>query len=845
MHDSRLGCLRVLAGVAMLAPGVAAAQADEGKTGDIVITGKRPRGSAIGDVEPVAVLDAGQLRTLGTNIDDILRQLKPLTTSASGADPVFLLNGRRISGYQEVQTLPPEAIERTEVLPETEASRFGFPPTVRLVNFITKPHFRALAVEQSASTTTDGGGSAATLSLSPTRIDRDRRFVATIEYLHQDALPYARRPTFADPDSLFDPTGNVTGIGGASLSPTLDALAGQRVTVAPVPLDPARRGLLSAYAAAANVPRRFDMAPYGALQSNDEVKINATQAVPIGETVTASLNLSMDAKGGSRPGGLATAVLRVPGSNPYSPFGTDVLLYRNLPEAGVLRQSGGGLQLHAGGTVQGSVKRWLWTVTGNYDRALTRFMLDQGVDLTRVQAAITAGADPFRGFAAQDVATRLTSRSRSVAETLSSNATATGPVARLPAGEARMTLTADYARTGSNGTLAGSDGTARSLTRSVRSASANVDLPIASRERGVLGAIGTLSANATLGVSSVSDYGSLLSRYLGLTWTPVSPVQVTASLNVTQNAPDIAQLTQPVVTITNVAFFDFATGTNALVTLTSGGNADLAPERRRVSTLGATWKPMKARELRLALNYIETRIDDQTVNIVRGSPALLAAFPERFRRDADGQLLTADLRPINVAFERERKLEGRINLWTPLGAVPKPPAAPAGSTAPPPPPQRQRPSLYSFVTATLRLDDQVRLRPGQPVFDALAGDGVSSVQERSRFEAQGAIGGSVGAVQGGIFGLWKAPTRIRSDIPSADLRFSPRMFFSLYSTFDAAKLAPKADWTKRMTLQFTVQNLFNNRVQVRDRTGATPYAFQPSFLDWYGRIAKLSVRKLF
>lgn len=110
---------------------------------------------------------------------------------------------------------------------------------------------------------------------------------------------------------------------------------------APVPLDPARRGLLSAYAVAANVPRRFDMAPYGALQSNDEVKINATQAVPIGKTVTASLNLSMDAKGGSRPGGLATAVLRVPGSNPYSPFGTDVLLYRNLPEAGVLRQSGG------------------------------------------------------------------------------------------------------------------------------------------------------------------------------------------------------------------------------------------------------------------------------------------------------------------------------------------------------------------------------------------------------------------------------------------------------------------------------------------------------------------------
>ena len=40
MHDSRLGCLRVLAGFAMLGPSVAAAQVDEAKTGDIVITGK-------------------------------------------------------------------------------------------------------------------------------------------------------------------------------------------------------------------------------------------------------------------------------------------------------------------------------------------------------------------------------------------------------------------------------------------------------------------------------------------------------------------------------------------------------------------------------------------------------------------------------------------------------------------------------------------------------------------------------------------------------------------------------------------------------------------------------------
>ncbi len=271
-------------------------------------------------------------------------------------------------------------------------------------------------------------------------------------------MPYARRPTFADPDSLFDPTGNVTGIGGASLSPTLDALAGQRVTVAPVPLDPAQRGLLSAYAAAANVPRRFDMAPYGALQSNDEVKINATQAVPIGKTGDGIAQLSMDAKGGARPVASPRRCCACPGSNPYSPFGTDVLLYRNLPEAGVLRQSGGGLQLHAGGTVQGSVKRWLWTVTGNYDRALTPLHArpGRGSD-TRPGGDHGRGRSVSRlcGAGRRDPVDQPQPIRRGDAVEQRDGDGARGATA---GGRGADDADRDYARTGSNGTLAGSDG---------------------------------------------------------------------------------------------------------------------------------------------------------------------------------------------------------------------------------------------------------------------------------------------------------------------------------------------------------------------------------------------------
>jgi hypothetical protein len=837
---------RALGTAAWLVPAAVSAQQTEapGKD-DIVITGKRLPGSVIGDTEPVAVLDAAAMQALGvTSLSDMLRLLKPLTTSASGADPVFLLDGRRISGYSEIQSLPPEAMLRSEILPETEAARFGFPSTVRVVNFITKPHFRAVSVEEGAGSTTDGGGGIALLQLGSTRIDGGRRQSLAINYDRQDPLLASRRSTFADTSSLFDGVGNIGGVGGGSIDPALDALAGRPVTSAAVPVDPALRGTIAGYVTGANQPRVFNLSPYQSLSSRDTLKVDGTQAIPLGASVMASLNLTMEAKRGSGLAGLPRAVLRVPAGNPALPFTRDVLLYRYVTEAAPLEQRTSGLDLHAGSTLQGSVKRWQWTLTGSYDQSRASAAVDQGIVLDGRQAAITAGGDPFAPFTSAEVANRIVTRSRTNTGTVIAKATANGPVLALPAGDAQMTLTSDYARSTSSGSVTGTAVPASDVRRVTRAASVNIDLPIASASRGVLDAIGSLTANGTIGVSSVSDYGSLVNSQAGLTWTPVSPVQVTASVNTTQTPPAIGLLTTPVVTVPNVPYFDFVTGGSALVTVVTGGNAALAPERRRISTVGASWKPMKAKELRLNLDYIETRIAGQTSYLSSVTPALQAAFPGRFVRDAGGQLLSVDLRPVNLTREVERKIQGKISLWTQIGPEPKPPAGPPASGAPPPPPPKPRPMIYSFVTITARLDDRLVLRPGQPQLDLLGGDTLGT-GGRPRYEAQGTLGGSWGPVQGGFFAMWQGPTRVRSDIPTSDLRFSAKTFVALYSTIDAAKLAPRAIWARRMTFQLNIQNILNDRIAVRDRNGAVPYRFQPAFLDPYGRIVRLSVRKLF
>ena len=839
----------LIGGIALVIPGGGEAQtAPPASPEDIVVVGEKLRGSAIADGAPVAVLDAQAIKALGASkIDDLLRLLKPLTTSNSGADPVFLLNGRRISGYEEVQTLPPEAIERTEILAESDSARFGFPPTVRITNFITKRRFRALEASEDASTTTEGGGSAATFLLGSTRLDKDRRTSVTVSYERQDPLSAARRSPVPDTSLLYDTIGTVGASAGASVDPALDALVGRPVTSVSVPGDPALRGRLAGYAAAAAGPRRItDLAPYQSLNSRDQLRVNATQAIPVGRTMTGSLNLSMDAQRGTGLAGLSTATLRVPAGNPASPFANDVLLYRYLPEAGALAQRTRALTLHGGATLQGSLRRWLWSVTGSYDRNRTSATVDLGVDTGVAQAAIDAGADPFQPFDATWLRQRDVSRSRTLTRTASAKANVTGPLLALPAGDARVTLTADAARTSSAGrsTVAATP----SVRRATESANVAFELPLTSAERGILSSLGTLTANAGIGIAAVSDYGRLASRNLGLIWSPRKRVQITASTSVSRTAPDIALLTQPVVAVPNAPFFDFLTGTSLLVTVIAGGNPALGPERRQIDTAGIGWQPFRGKELRFNFDYVETTINGQVSYLVGGTDALQSAFPDRFERDAAGRLVLVDVRPVNLARERERKLQARVSLWTMLGkAPPEPPkdAPPPAKDAPPPPPPKPRPSLYSFVTATARVDDRLLPRAGEAELDLLAGDSITGNGGRARYEVQGTIGGSVGAVNGGVFGLWQAATRIRNPVAASDLSFSGRTFLALYSTIEAQKIAAGAAWAKSLTFQFNVSNLLNTRTVVRDRNGVTPYRYQPAFLDPYGRMVKLTVRKLF
>ena len=169
------------------APGAASEDPHE-----IVVTGQRLRGEVEGNIRPEQRLDENAIRSYGaTTIGELVDALAPQTRSGrgrSGGPPVVLLNGQRIAGFGEIRELPPEAIERVDILPEEAALNYGYRPDQRVINIILKENFRALTVGGGASFATAGGQTTYDLNSSFVRISRTARWSIDGRYTTSDSL---------------------------------------------------------------------------------------------------------------------------------------------------------------------------------------------------------------------------------------------------------------------------------------------------------------------------------------------------------------------------------------------------------------------------------------------------------------------------------------------------------------------------------------------------------------------------------------------------------------------------------------------------------------------------------
>ncbi|MBA4041861.1 MAG: TonB-dependent receptor, partial [Sphingobium sp.] len=160
-----------------------------------VSTGRNLPGSAIGDIPPDQQLSPAEIRSYGvSSVGDLLVELGPQLRSGRGnGPPVVLLNGRRISGFEEIRNLPAEAILRVDILPEEVALKYGFSADQRVINFVLRPRFRAVTTELEGRVATEGGRATPAGRFDILALNRRGRVNLHVEYQESSALTEAER----------------------------------------------------------------------------------------------------------------------------------------------------------------------------------------------------------------------------------------------------------------------------------------------------------------------------------------------------------------------------------------------------------------------------------------------------------------------------------------------------------------------------------------------------------------------------------------------------------------------------------------------------------------------------
>lgn len=802
-------------------------EADAPAGEEIVVTGQRPRGSVRGDIPPEITLDRREVRALGaSSIAELIAALAPQTRSGRGRGddgPVVLLNGRRISGFSEIRNLPPEAVDRVEILPEEVALQYGYRADQRVVNIVLRQRFRALTAEANGGLPTAGGRTSSGVDLNLLRLDRSGRWSLDAEYNHDSALLESER----DIQQAINPA---TGLAAS---------------------DARFRTLL---------PRV------------DRLRLGGTLNRAISDNIAATLDARFDATDTASLFGLPTGA--APSSADNAGSAADPLARDSRNHTG-----------HLGLSVNGDALPWRWTFTGNLDR-------NSNFSLTDTDAP---------------TALRTRDRARSIDQAIEGQALANGPLFKLPAGRVTASLrvggtSRDFSSDSIRGTLIRS----ADLSRDSANAQASLDIPL-TRRSSPLGAIGDLSANVNYAVDRLSDFGTLTTLGYGLNWSPIERVRLIASTTSEDGAPTVQQLGDPVIEQPNARVFDFTRGETVILTRVDGGNPNLLADHRRVLKLGLTVQPLSKADLTLTADYTRNRTRNVIAAFPAATPEIESAFPDRFTRGADGRLLRIDNRPVNFARADREELRWGFNFSKPLGKVDpaadraafragrrggegaappaNTPAAPDGAARPSSGAQGRPPGAGGPARGSLgrggfgfggggrggfggrgpgtlqvglyhiwRFRDSILIRDGVPELDLLRGSATGNRGGSPRHQLDLQLGVFKNGLGARFTGSYQSGTTVSglsnglTGSTAGDLSFGAFSTFNLRLFADLGaqeKLVRRIPALRGARISLAFDNLFDQRLRVRDAAGLTPLGYQGDLLDPLGRSVRISLRKVF
>ena len=347
--------------------------------------------------------------------------------------------------------------------------------------------------------------------------------------------------------------------------------------------------------------------------------------------------------------------------------------------------------------------------------------------------------------------------------------------------------------------------------------------------------IGDLAATLGAGVRQSGRGGGEEVRG-GLSWRPRRGVRLSGEwASSTENVADIVK-TEPEYYGAPLVVFDFRNGEAVEILPLRGGNPNLrSPQSERFS-LTTSLGPFTSWTVSGNLTYQRVEASNGIGALPGLTEDVEAAFPDRFRRDSDGRLISIDYRPMNLSSTLFESLSTGVNFNLPRSAGETGPGATVVRVA---------------LNHTVQLSSLVRLSEGLPELDRLKGDGggLSRQNVRVMIDAQRGRWGANASAQ------WQDGYRTRrvggSDGPN-DLVIAPFTTVDFRLTFQVMPGGSRnesSDAPQRraggLQVNFDIDNLFDARREARLGDGTPAPGYGRDVQDPFGRTVRLTLQRRF
>lgn len=556
---------------------------------------------------------------------------------------LVLINGRRLAGtgfraeFADVSALPSAAVERVDILLDGASALYGSDAVAGVVNIIMKRQFDGQETRLRASSAS-GGAEDLQIAHTAGKAWSSGAALLSVEYQTVNGL--------SSLDRDYTATGDLRPFGGSDWR-TLFSAPGNIVAY-----DPARGGYVSRYAIRPGASGVAETpADFAAGSSNLEANGLGVDLLP--EIERASLygrfrqslgdrvDLSGDVRFSHRDYGFTSfpyvTLLDVGAANPHfvSPDGSTAhqIAYSFSGDLGGTRQEGSSesLGLTLGADLDLGRDWSLSTYVAhaeergeswNRNQAHAGFLSEAlGNVADNPDTAFSAARDgyfnPFGAGAANNPAVLAFvgqgysgALDRSQSQTV--NALFEGPLWRLPAGDIRVAIGAQYRKerfaTRSETFLSSVTPTrlvtpARSRDVSALFGEARVPLVTQGDRPG----LHRLELSFAGRIEAYEDQGSTSNPKLGIVWSPTQPLTLRASYGTSFRAPALPEMFDP--ERGAPTFVTDSAGARVLAIYRYGGNVDLEPEEAETLTAGFDYRPQNG--ARLAVSYFDTQFTDR------------------------------------------------------------------------------------------------------------------------------------------------------------------------------------------------------------------------------------------